>query len=84
MRSAIFRSCLALTIGLLTVIATDAADESKASTLEGTLVYTDTVTNEALELGCSREPVTTTTEYTLSAVRGAAAPATGSTPTSTP
>jgi hypothetical protein len=58
----------------LSVIATDAADATKASTLEGTLTYTDTVTNEALEAGCSREPVATTTEYTLSAVRGVLAP----------
>ena len=68
----------------LTAIATDSVDTTKASTLEGTLVYTDTVTNEALEAGCSREPVTTTTEYTLTAVRGALAPVTGSTPTPTP
>ena len=64
----------------LTVIATDAANDTKASTLEGTLVYTDTVTNEALEAGCAREPVTTTTEYTLSAVRGALAPVPAATP----
>jgi hypothetical protein len=68
----------------LKVVATDAVDTTKASTLEGTLVYTDTVTNEALEAGCSREPVTTTTEYALSAIRGALAPVTGSTPTPAP
>lgn len=64
----------------LRVIATAADDESTASTLEGTLTYSDTVTNEALEAGCSREPVSATTVYTLSAVRGVAAPA----PTATP
>ena len=68
----------------LKAIATDAVDTTKASTLEGTLVYTDTVTNEALAAGCSREPVTTTTQYALSAVRGALAPVAGSTPTPAP
>ena len=68
----------------LSVVATDAVDATKASTLEGTLTYTDTVTNEALKAGCSREPVTTTTEYTLTAARGALAPVTGSTPTPAP
>jgi hypothetical protein len=62
----------------LAVIATDAADSKKATTLEGTLVYSDRVTNEALEAGCTRDPVSTTTEYSLSAVRGS------TTPTSTP
>lgn len=62
----------------LTVASADAADPTKAATLTGTLTYTDTVTNEALAAGCSREPVTATTEYALTAVRGAlaAAPAT--------
>lgn len=64
----------------LTVIATDSVDESKATTLNGTLIHTDRITNEALEAGCTREPVSTTTEYSLSAVRGAVAPV----PTSTP
>ena len=64
----------------LKVIATDAVDEAKATTLDGTLTYTDRVTNEALEAGCSREPVSTTTEYSLSAVRGTVAPV----PTPTP
>jgi len=68
----------------LSVVATDAADATKASTLEGTLTYTDTVTNEALKAGCSREPVATTTEYTLSAIRGVLAPVTESAPTTTP
>jgi hypothetical protein len=64
---------------VLTLVTTDAVETTKAVTLEGTLTYTDTVTNEALEAGCSREPVTATTEYALTAVRGAVAPATGST-----
>ena len=64
----------------LKVIATDAADDTKASTLDGTLTYTDRVTNEALEAGCTRDPVSTTTEYSLSAVRGTIASA----PTPTP
>ena len=64
----------------LKVIATDAVDDTKATTLDGTLTYTDRVTNEALEAGCTRDPVSTTTEYSLSAVRGTIAP----TPTPTP
>jgi len=59
----------------LKVIATDAADQTKASTLEGTMTYTDTITPEAIEAGCTREPRTATTEYTLSAVRAADAAA---------
>lgn len=58
----------------LKVLATDAVDATKAATLEGTLTYTDTITNEALTAGCSREQVTTTTEYALTAARGALAP----------
>lgn len=59
----------------LRLLALDEADATRAASLEGTLVYTDTPTNEALEAGCSREPVTATTEYALTAVRGVAAPA---------
>lgn len=55
----------------LTVLATDEVDTTKATTLEGTLSYADTVTDEALGLGCSREPVASTTEFSLTAVRGA-------------
>ncbi len=69
---------------VLSLVSTDAVDPTKASTLEGTLTYSDTVTNEALTAGCSREPVTATTEYALTAVRGALAPVTGSTPTPAP
>lgn len=65
----------------LKVIAMDAADESRASTLEGTMTYTDELTPEAIEAGCTRDPLSTTTEYALSAVRAAAeaAPAPAST-----
>ena len=59
----------------LTVIANDAADESKASTLEGTMTLTDTVTPDAIEAGCARTPEATTTGYTLSAIRAAVAAA---------
>ena len=69
---------------VLKVIATDAEDESKATTLDGTLVYSDRVTNEALEAGCTRDPVSTTTEYSLSAVRGTVAAAPTATPTPAP
>ena len=68
----------------LTVIGTDELDTTKATTLDGTLSYTDTVTDEALLAGCSREPVTTTTEYTLTAVRGAAEALPLATPTPAP
>ena len=57
----------------LAVISTDAADDSIAATLEGTLTYSDSLTSEAIEAGCTREPLTTTTEYSLSAVRAVAA-----------
>jgi len=69
---------------VLSMTSTDAVDPTKAATLEGTLTYTDTVTNEALEAGCSREPVTATTTYALTAVRGALAPITGTTSTPAP
>ncbi len=68
----------------LTVLALDEADPTRAATLEGTLTYTDTPTNEALEAGCSREPVTATTEYALTAVRGVAAPAPSASATPAP
>lgn len=64
----------------LTVATMDAVLTDKAATLEGTLTYSDTVTNEALAAGCSREPVTATTEYALTAVRGALAPVAEATP----
>jgi hypothetical protein len=64
----------------LEVVSTDAADDSRASTLSGTMTYTDTVSNEALEAGCSREPVEAATEYSLTAVRTAIAPAPAATP----
>ena len=59
----------------LAVISTDATDDSLASTLEGTLTYSDSLTAEAIEAGCTREPLETTTEYSLSAVRAVAATA---------
>lgn len=60
----------------LSVIATDAADATKATTLEGTMTYSDSLTAEAIEAGCTRAPLESTTEYTLSAVRTVAAAAT--------
>lgn len=59
----------------LKVASTDPADDSRAATLEGTMTYTDTLTNEAAKAGCSRDPVATTTEYALTAVPGGVAPA---------
>jgi dienelactone hydrolase len=69
---------------VLTLVTTDPVETTKAVALEGTLTYTDTVTNEALEAGCSRDPVTTTTEYALTAVRGALAPVAVNTSAPTP
>ena len=60
----------------LTVISTDASDATLAATLEGTLSYTDSLTPEAIEAGCTRDPLETTTAYALSAVRAAPAAAT--------
>jgi hypothetical protein len=57
---------------VLTVKSLDKTDESLATTLEGTLTYTDTVTDEALKAGCTRDPVTATVEYALTAVRASA------------
>lgn len=57
----------------LTVAATDPADETLATTLEGTITYTDELTPEAIEAGCAREPAATTTVFAVSAVRAAAA-----------
>jgi hypothetical protein len=59
----------------LKVIATSADDESLATTLEGTMTYTDSLTTEAIEAGCTRTPAEATTEYTLTAVRAVVAPA---------
>jgi hypothetical protein len=58
---------------VLTVKALDKDTETLATTLEGTMTYTDTVTDEAIALGCTRDPIATTTEYALSAVRATAA-----------
>lgn len=66
----------------LTMATTVEGDETTAATLEGTMTYTDTVTTAALEAGCSREPVTAITTYSLTAVRGAAVPVTA--PTTAP
>ena len=45
-----------------------------ASTLTGTISYTDTVTEAALETGCTRDPLTVTVEYAVAAGRAPAAP----------
>jgi hypothetical protein len=43
-----------------------------ATTLSGTLLYTDTLTENGSSDGCARTPATVTVEYTLSAVRAPA------------
>ncbi|MET4581435.1 hypothetical protein ABIE21_000925 [Conyzicola nivalis] len=45
-----------------------------ASTLTGTISYTDTVTEAALETGCTRDPLAVEVEYAVAAVRAPAAP----------
>jgi hypothetical protein len=45
------------------------ASGSNATKLEGTLTYTDNVTNDALGAGCTREPIHSTTEFSLVAIR---------------
>lgn len=66
---------------VLKVIASDATDDTKASTLEGTMTYTDSLTAEAIEAGCTRTPEAATTEYLLSGVRAAALAAPAASPT---
>ncbi|GAB2447249.1 hypothetical protein HD599_001577 [Conyzicola lurida] len=46
-----------------------APDGGTATTLTGELVYTDTVTPDAVSKGCTRDPSTITVEYSLAAVR---------------
>lgn len=47
----------------------DVAGVDTASTLTGTLTYTDTLTPAAVDRGCLRDPSVITVEYTLDAVR---------------
>lgn len=51
------------------VITAVAPDGAAATTLTGTLSYSDTVTDKAVANGCTRDPATVTVEYTLAAVR---------------
>jgi hypothetical protein len=51
---------------------TESSGEGAAATatrLEGTLLHTDTVTQDGLDDGCARTPLATRVEYSLSAVR---------------
>jgi hypothetical protein len=52
-------------------VADPGSTGSAATNLEGTLSYTDSITNDALSAGCARDPVSSTTEYELVAVRAA-------------
>jgi len=58
------------------VLSVDARAEvsgvDTATTLSGTLRYTDTLTENGSSDGCARTPTTVTVEYTLSAVRAPA------------
>ena len=52
----------------------DVAGVPTASTLTGTISYTDTVTEAALETGCTRDPLAVEVEYAVAAARAPAAP----------
>jgi hypothetical protein len=56
-------------VELKVTASTGSGTTQTASHLEGTLHYTDTITNEALAAGCARAPETSTTEFTLVGVR---------------
>ena len=49
--------------------AADVDGQPTASTLTGTIEYTDTVTTAALDAGCTRDPLAVTVSYTVAAVR---------------
>jgi hypothetical protein len=59
-------------VELKVTASTGSGSAQTASHLEGTLHYTDTVTNDALAAGCARAPETSSTDYKLVAVRAAA------------
>jgi hypothetical protein len=58
-------------VELKVTASTGSGSSQTASHLEGTLHYTDTVTNDALAAGCARVPETSVTEFTLVGVRPA-------------
>lgn len=64
-------------LSVLTVSESAEVDgELSATVLVGTMVLTDSLSIEAFNSGCRRDPAETTVEYTLSAVRAPAAEAT--------
>lgn len=65
-----FAQTATLTVGE----AADVGGQPTASTLTGTISYTDTVTEAALDSGCTRDPLTVTVEYAVAAVRAPATP----------
>jgi hypothetical protein len=49
--------------------STGSGDDAVATELAGTILHTDSLRQDGLDDGCSREPVSATVEYTVSAVR---------------
>ena len=59
----------------LRVTGTEEVDGVLTATgLEGTIVYSDSLTQDAVAKGCVRDPLETTVEYSVTAVRNTAAP----------
>ena len=54
-----------------TLTAGETGEGVTAATLSGTITYTDTVTEAALEAGCTRDPLTVDVTYSVAAVRAA-------------
>jgi hypothetical protein len=52
-----------------TLTVGEKGDDDVASTLAGTIEYTDTVTEAALEAGCTRDPLTVEVSYAVAATR---------------
>jgi len=60
-----FEQTAKLTVGAVT----DADGKATASTLTGTIEYSDTVTPAALDAGCTRDPLAVAVGYTVTAER---------------
>lgn len=57
------------TVQLLVTAAEDLGGVNTATTLEGTITLTDSLTLDAHNAGCKRDPVDTQVEYSVTAVR---------------
>ena len=56
-------------VELLVAESTDVDGVLTATSLSGSIVYTDTLSQEAIARGCVRDPLETTIEYSVTAVR---------------